>query len=136
MSASRSPPVQVPKKIEFRSFFSQSGALWCHFWLNFRSLEALWERWGELLMPKSSLGDQRCPKRRHPRNPFIFVGPIWESCFECFLFFWHLFSSLVGLHFHTIFEYVFIIVYTSDFSVCLEPFHSKTRFLQVRGHQL
>ena len=48
------------------------GTLRDHFWSSVPSLEALWERCGALLMTKSGLRHQRCPKGRHPRNSVIF----------------------------------------------------------------
>jgi hypothetical protein len=56
------------KGLSFGALFRNLGALWYHFWVNFRSLEALWERWGPLSMAKSGLGPQRCPRRQNPEN--------------------------------------------------------------------
>ena len=86
-SASRSPPGLAPKSLTFGALSDNQGTLWCHARFIFRSLEVLWERRGPLLRHKSGLGNQWCPKRRHPGNPFIFGGPIWESFLGQFLFF-------------------------------------------------
>ena len=77
-----------------------------------------------------------------------FDGAIFEPVFVIFSFFWALFLSIVfcwvlrpifhgfWLHFDTIFLYCFGFVGTSGFSDFWQPFHSKTRFLQVRGCQI
>ena len=73
---------------------------------------------------------------------------MFESVFVIFSVFWALFLSIVfcwvltsifhgfGLHFDTTFLYCFGFVATSGFSDFWQPFHSKTRFLQVQGCQI
>ena len=77
-----------------------------------------------------------------------FFGAILESFFVIFWICWALFFSFVfccvpepifhgcWLHFDTIFWYLFVLVRTSGFSDFWQPFHSKTRFLQVQGYQV
>jgi hypothetical protein len=135
------------KGLTFGALFRKLWAHWYHFFVIFRSLGGLWERWGRILMSKSSLGHQRCPRRRHPRKFLHFLGPIWESFFNLFLILWGMFSSIVfywvpGSIFHrfrsyfeTLFWQVLTFVRTSGFSDILQPFHSKTCFSQVQRHQ-
>ena len=44
VSASRGPPGLPRKGLTFGALFHNRGALWCHCWFIFQSLEALWER--------------------------------------------------------------------------------------------
>ena len=78
--------LRARKGLSFGALFRNLGALWYHFWVNFRSLEALWERWGPLLMSKSGLGPQRCPRRQNPENPLTFWDPIGSHFLNIFRF--------------------------------------------------
>ena len=87
VSASRSPPGQVSKRLDFWSSFSQSWGLWYNFWFIFRSLGTLWERWGPILVSKNGLGHQRCPRRRHPENKVTFWDWFGSQFLNIFRFF-------------------------------------------------
>ena len=97
VSASRSPPGQVPKKLEFGSSFSQSGGSLVPFLANFRSLEALWERWGPIFDAQKRFGPPKVPQEAAPPKSTNFWGPIWELFFVHLLVCWALFLSIVFL---------------------------------------
>ena len=71
----------------FGAHFRTRGDLLCHFWLIFRALGALWERWGPIfwsqrLEPPKVLQEEFPPKYTHS------LGPILKSFLECFFDFW------------------------------------------------
>ena len=150
--ASRSHPGLDPKRVHFWSSFSFSGSFrrsFSHprdsresFLAYFSFLGALWERWGPTFSSQKRFGPPKAPQWDFPPNPLTFL----ESFFVILSVFWVLFLSIVfcwvlrpifhgcWLHFDTIFLYVFGFVRTSGFSGFWQPFHSKTRFLQVQGY--
>jgi hypothetical protein len=83
------------KGLSFGALFLNLGALWYHFWVNFRSLEALWERWGPTFNVKKWIGPPKVPQEAKPRKSSHFLNPNWESFFEHFSTYWGMFLSIV-----------------------------------------
>ncbi len=93
----------MQKTADLSPLFRNLGVLWYNFWVNFRSLEALWERWGPILVSKNGLGHQRCPRMRHPQIPLTFWDPI-------------------GIHFLNIFRFCGVCFQASFFVELQGPF--------------
>ena len=60
---------------------------WCQFRLFFDHRRHFGSPGGQLFMPKGGRGDQRCPKRRHPRNKVIFWDRFGGHFLSIFWFF-------------------------------------------------
>ena len=138
VSASRSPPGQAPKRLDFWLIFAM-GEL---FGVIFDSFFFHWKHFGNL-GPKSGFGHQRCPKRRQHQNKLSF----WDrfgSGFAYFLICWLCFSASffvelqgpffmdLGCMLTPVFWHFCTLLRASCFSDILHPFDSKTRFSKVR----
>ena len=95
LSASRSLPGQVPKKLELGSSFSQSGSSLGSFLVDFSISGSTLGALGPTFDAQKRLGRPKVPQEAPPRKYPHLLGPIWGSFFEYFLIFWHLFSSIV-----------------------------------------
>ena len=78
--------LRARKGLSFGALFRNLGALWYHFWVNFRSLEALWERWGPTFNVKKWIGPPKVPQEAKPRKSSHFLNPNWESFLNIFRF--------------------------------------------------
>ena len=87
--------LRARKGLSFGALFRNLGALWYNFWVNFRSLEALWERWGLFFNVQKRFGPPKVPQEAPPPKSPHFLGPIWEAFFEHFSIFWGMCLSIV-----------------------------------------
>ena len=95
VSASRSPPGQVPKKLEFGSFFSQSGGSLASFLVDFSIIGGTLGALGaNFWCPKAVRATTGAPRGATPEIPSSF-GTDLGTFFEYFLICWHLFLSIV-----------------------------------------
>ena len=87
--------LRARKSLSVGALFRNLGALWYHFWVNFRSLEAFWERWGPTLNVKKWIGHPKVPHEAKPRKSPHFMNTNWESFFEHFSICWGMFLGMV-----------------------------------------
>ena len=76
----------LAKGSTFGVHFRTRRALWCHFWLIFRSLSALWERWEPTFSSQKRFGPPKAP-RQNPQNTVTFGHPFGSHFFRFVRFF-------------------------------------------------
>ena len=83
------------KGLTFGAHFRTRGALLCNFWLIFRALGALWQRWGPIFLITKTVWTTKGAPRGISRDIYSLFWSHFGVIFEYFLIFEALFFSFV-----------------------------------------